>query len=340
MTSGLGDGSNAATEKDALASWDTQLYISLSIMHYLCAMDRSNRWYLQKEKRERLASKARNSVVSISVMPVSEGVDMTVTEARTTSPSKGSHEAKPAVLIDEVQFSMQKLKRELADLKSANAKLMLTNSQLEDDWTHLQAKFDDEKRAHLNGKKWFMPKLQKLEEVALATGKAFEEVKLSVELMTNMYKDNERKDRLLTLAMAARYEMVQHATRQEEIAKEASEQRTRYEVRALHAEEEVAAHKQQLEDAYTRLEATNAALVSAKESIRQLQGDVRVGAQAAAAKESELLAAFEKQQTALQQKLDKAKRELMEAVSETLNLDSRLRKAQEKLTKQTTGYAG
>lgn len=61
----------------------------------------------------------------------------------------------------------------------------------------------------------------------------------------------------------------------------------------------------------------------------QLQDEVRSSAEAAAAKEAELLAAFEKQQTALQQKLDKTKRELMESMSEMLNLDSRLRRAQE-----------
>ncbi|ETN17125.1 hypothetical protein PPTG_05017 [Phytophthora nicotianae INRA-310] len=359
---GFGIGSNAATEKDALASWDTQLYVIL-----MQALEE-----LQKEKRERLANKSRNSVVAIAG---AEGLDTVGTEPRAASPTRASSDLKSEILLEDAHFAMQKLKREVAELKTTNAKLMMTNSQLEDDLAHLQAKFEEEKRAHVNGKKWFLPKIQKMEDQMLNTIKAFEEVKLSVELMTNMYKhlgstltlqqegedelkrerdrvslllaeeikkiaaltkENERKDRLVTLAMAARYEMIQLANRHERQAKEACEQRDIWESRAHQAEAELATNKQQLEEAFQRLEATNEALSGAKASIVQLQTEVRATAQTAAAKEVELFAAFEKQQTALQQKLDKTKRELMESVAETLSLDSRLRKAQEKLTQQAT----
>ncbi|KAE9027013.1 hypothetical protein PR001_g10650 [Phytophthora rubi] len=358
---------NAPTEKDALASWDTQLYISFSPL-YFAALEE-----LQKEKRERLAAKSRNSVVSIAG---AEGFSALVTESRAVSPTRPSSEAKSDMTVEDVHFAMQKLKREVVELKSTNSKLLLTNSQLEDDLAHLQAKFEEEKRAHLNGKKWFVPKMQKLEDLILSTAKAFEEVKLSVELMTNMYKhltstlatqqegedelkrerdqvslllsseikkiaaltkENERKDRLVTLAMAARYETVQHANRQEKLAKEACEQRNQLESRAHQAEAELATHMQQLQDTIERFEATNSMLSNAKISIVQLQGEVRATAEAAATKESELLAAFEKQQAALQQKLDKTKHELMESMSEMLNLDSRLRRTQEKLAKQAAG---
>ncbi|ETP01834.1 hypothetical protein, variant [Phytophthora nicotianae CJ01A1] len=327
---------------------------------------------LQKEKRERLANKSRNSVVAIAG---AEGLDTVGTEPRAASPTRASSDLKSEILLEDAHFAMQKLKREVAELKTTNAKLMMTNSQLEDDLAHLQAKFEEEKRAHVNGKKWFLPKLQKMEDQMLNTIKAFEEVKLSVELMTNMYKhlgstltlqqegedelkrerdrvslllaeeikkiaaltkENERKDRLVTLAMAARYEMIQLANRHERQAKEACEQRDIWESRAHQAEAELATNKQQLEEAFQRLEATNEALSGAKASIVQLQTEVRATAQTAAAKEVELFVAFEKQQTALQQKLDKTKRELMESVAETLSLDSRLRKAQEKLTQQAT----
>ncbi|KAG7387393.1 hypothetical protein PHYPSEUDO_014156 [Phytophthora pseudosyringae] len=374
----FGNANNATAEKDALASWDTQLYISFSLLS--CRRESRNRpkslllalQELQKEKHERLAAKSRNSVVSIAG---AEGLGATAMESQAASPTRASSELKAEMLVEDAHFTMQKLKREVAELKSTNSKLMLTNSQLEDDLAHLQAKFEEEKRAHLNGKKWFVPKIQKLEDLMLNTSKAFEEVKLSVELMTNMYKhlsgtlalqqegedelkrerdrvslllageikkiaaltkENERKDKLVTLAMAARYEMVQLANRQEKLAKEACEQRDVLEARANEAEAELGTNKQQMEEAFERLEATNATLSSAKASILQLQGEVRATAQAAAAKETELLAAFEKQQAALQQKLDKTKRELMESVSEMLHLDSRLRRAQEKLTKQTT----
>jgi predicted RNase H-like nuclease (RuvC/YqgF family) len=112
---------------------------------------------LQKEKRERLVAKSRNSVVSLP--GASEGTTM---EARAASPTRASSEVKSDKSVEDVHFTMQKLKREVAELKSTNSKLMLTNSQLEDDLAHLQAKFEEEKRAHLNGKKWFVPKMQKV----------------------------------------------------------------------------------------------------------------------------------------------------------------------------------
>ncbi|KAG7396211.1 hypothetical protein PHYBOEH_002591 [Phytophthora boehmeriae] len=329
---------------------------------------------LQKEKRERLLAKSRNSVVAMAAAPNSDKNAVKANESRAVSPTKNNNNNSSKEVVptvgDDVHFSYQKLKREVAELKTINAKLMLTNSQFEDDLAHLQAKFDEEKRAHLNGKKWFVPKMQKLEDVVLTTSKAFEEVKLSVELMTNMYKhlsgtltaqqegedelrrerdhvslllsdeikkiaaltkENERKDRLVTLAMAARYEMVQLANRQEAIAKAAEEELHRQEVRSLQAEAKVTELKQQLENTSARLEATDSALLSAKESIVQLQEDVQASFRAAAAKEAELVVAFEKQQAAMQDKLDKTKRELLEAVSEMLSLDGRLRKAQEKL---------
>ncbi|OWZ15629.1 hypothetical protein PHMEG_00010692 [Phytophthora megakarya] len=327
---------------------------------------------LQKEKRERVAAKSRNSVV---VVAGAEGLGAVTTE---TSPTKTSGGAKTEVSDEDIHFSMQKLKREVTELKTTNSKLMLANSQFEDDLAHLQAKFDEEKRTHLNGKKWFVPKIQKLEDLMLNTSKAFEEVKLSVELMTNMYKhlsgtlalqqegedelirerdrvslllsgeikkfaaltkENERKDRLVTLAMAARYEMVRLANHHEQVAKEACEQRDIFESRTNQAEGELAMTKQQLEEAFERLDATTTALTSARASIVQLQGELQAIALTAAAKEAELLVAFEKQQTALQQKLDKTKRELMESVAEVLSMDSRLRKMQDKFTKQAADAA-
>ncbi|EEY63764.1 uncharacterized protein PITG_02250 [Phytophthora infestans T30-4] len=134
---GFGIGNSAATEKDALASWDTQLYISFSPE----ALQE-----LQKEKHQRLAAKSRHS-------------------PRAPSPTRTSSDLKSEMLLEDTHFAMQKLKREVAELKTTNSKLMLTNSQLEDDLAHLQAKFEEEKRAHVNGKKWFLPKIQKVEFV-------------------------------------------------------------------------------------------------------------------------------------------------------------------------------
>ncbi|GMF17573.1 unnamed protein product [Phytophthora fragariaefolia] len=91
-----------------------------------------------------------------------EELSALVSESRAVSPARMTSEAKPDMTVDDVHFTMQKLKREVAELKSTNSKLLLTNSQLEDDLAHLQTKFEEEKRAHLNGKKLFIPKMQKV----------------------------------------------------------------------------------------------------------------------------------------------------------------------------------
>lgn len=93
-----------------------------------------------------------------------------------------------ASTFEELQVATQKFRRELAESAAINAKLVLANSQLEDDLVHLQRKYEDEKRAHISGRTLFLPKLQKLEEAVLITTSAFHEVKLSVDLVTNMYK--------------------------------------------------------------------------------------------------------------------------------------------------------
>lgn len=135
---------------------------------------------LQREMRDRFASK--NRTADTSPLHAATGAPTGISgmgffadeamgdEAGTKSTFKGrpdsgngaSSSSKNSALLDEVQFSMQKLKRELADLKAANTKLVLANSQLEDDITHMQHKYEEEKRAHLNGKKLHIPKVQKV----------------------------------------------------------------------------------------------------------------------------------------------------------------------------------
>uniref|UniRef100_K3WIE4 Uncharacterized protein n=1 Tax=Globisporangium ultimum (strain ATCC 200006 / CBS 805.95 / DAOM BR144) TaxID=431595 RepID=K3WIE4_GLOUD len=279
---------------------------------------------------------------------------------------------KNSVVLDDVQFLVQKLKRELADLKAANAKLVLTNSQMEDDLVHLQHRFDEEKRAHLNGKRLHIPKVQKLEEVVQTTAKAFDELKLSVDLIINMYKslvqtlatrqeeeddvkkerdritlllsseikkiavltkENERKDKLVTLAMAARYEMIQHANRNESLANERKSENTALTARVKSAEDEVSVLKVQLDGVYARLETAEDIQMRFSETITQLHNEMRVTLEAARTQEQEMRVKYEREAMVLQAKFDKTKRELLDAMSQNLNLDGRLRKAHEKITR-------
>lgn len=146
-------------------------------------------------------------------------------------------------------------------------------------------------------------------------------------------QDNERKDKLVVVAMAARHEMAQHATRQKQLAAAARAQVDALEARAQAAEDEVAVLKQQLDAAYARVATAGAEIQDAGEREQRLRDELRVALQAAQARELEMQSASDRQQAALQQRLDKTKRELMETMSTNLSLDSRLRKAQEKLAR-------
>lgn len=138
------------------------------------------------------------------------------------------------------------------------------------------------------------------------------------------------------LAMAARHEMIQAANYHEKQAKAIQEERDRYLHRANLAEDEGSVLKMQLESAYGRLEATNAALDEAKATIASVQDQMTVCMKANHVKQAEMQQKFEKDIALVQARFDKVKRELMDAMSQNLNLDSRLRKAQEKLNRMVT----
>ncbi|GLE03757.1 hypothetical protein PINS_up012659 [Pythium insidiosum] len=371
------------SDKDILASWDTQLYLKLihALLDLQCQMkerfsstggrqtqdsqrtgagDSSGESSREQEERH-----MRRTVLRSGMMQSDDGMG---SEA-------GSSVVPPArsdAALDEVNFMLQKLRREMAELKSTHAKVQLTNSQLEDDLAHLQRKYEDDKRAHMSEKKWYGPKIQKLEETIMLTSKAFEGLRLNVELITNMYKtlsqtlstyeeeenelkqerdrvsgllsleirkvaqlkkDNARKDELVTIAMAARHEMARRATSAEERMKVLEAERNVAQHRSTELADEVSVLRLQLDGAYSRLEATDQALRTAKLSIEQLHQELEVCVAAADAKQAELKVQYEKELTTLQQRFDKTKRELMETMSQNLSLDGRLRKAQEKLTR-------
>lgn len=133
--------------------------------------------------------------------------------------------------------------------------------------------------------------------------------------------------------MGARYEMIQLANRNEQAAKELREARDLLEIRARVAEDEVAVLKVQLEGVYARLEISEETLVSSSNCLTQLQSELRACEEAHATREKELQVKFERELMVLQAKFDKTKRELLDTMSQNLNLDGRLKKAQEKITR-------
>ncbi|KAF1330774.1 hypothetical protein FI667_g4771, partial [Globisporangium splendens] len=168
------------TERDVLAS--TWMLVYMMTPCFLNCMDVYVKMAqalldLQKEMRDRIVA-WESSFVGESLKGGADGLslgatsfgtddaqfgDVRFTGSSSVPPAASSSQSnKNAAALDDVQFLVQKLKRELADLKAANAKLVLTNSQMEDDLVHLQHRFDEEKRAHLNGKKLHIPKVQKV----------------------------------------------------------------------------------------------------------------------------------------------------------------------------------
>ncbi|TMW56253.1 hypothetical protein Poli38472_008901 [Pythium oligandrum] len=379
-------GATTRTDRDLLASWDAQLYVEL----VQAMLD------LQKELKDRFTSpfvsgvrtgqnvlSTQDEYSSTSMATGSSGSERSAHETledhdyrrQSIQPSTfsgGDNKSKAAVMSDEVHLTLQKLRREYADLKHTHAKVLLTNSQLGDDIAHLQRKYEDEKRAHMNEKKWYVPKIQKLEETVVTTSKALEELKLNVELITNMYKtlsqtlsthvdeenelkderdritallaheikkvamltkDGERKDCLVTIAMAARLEMCELAKRCEQNMLVMEKEKNIAVEKAKQLEDELAVTRLQLESAYSRLEATDNALRAAKTTIERMQHEMDVCLSAAQTKQDELKAYYDKEMSMLQQRFDKTKRELLDTMSQNLSLDGRLRKAQEKLNR-------
>lgn len=152
-------------------------------------------------------------------------------------------------------------------------------------------------------------------------------------------QDNERKDKLVVIAMGARHEMARHAKDQERIAVDVREQFAALEARAQAAEDEAAVLKQKLDSAYAHAATAGAELQDATIREQKLREELHDLEQTSCARELELQTAAEKQEVALQQRLDKTKRELMDVMSTNLSLDSRLRKAQEKLARAAAAAA-
>lgn len=116
---------------------------------------------VQKELQDRLASKGRISIDQSESRPREHHDDH---GHSVNNDGRGHHgiTTKGTTSLEEVHFAMQKLKREILDLKAINAKLVLTNSQLEDDVKHVQLQYEGERRAHMEGKKLYLPKVQKV----------------------------------------------------------------------------------------------------------------------------------------------------------------------------------
>ncbi|KDO18039.1 hypothetical protein SPRG_16551 [Saprolegnia parasitica CBS 223.65] len=108
--------------------------------------------------------------------------------ATSASPPDNEASKVTSTRLDEANFTIQKLHREISELKIANAKLAAANSQLDDSYAHVLSRFEAEKDAHQASIGLHEPRIRKLEEEIQASAKALSELRLNVDLITSMYK--------------------------------------------------------------------------------------------------------------------------------------------------------
>lgn len=140
--------------------------------------------------------------------------------------------------------------------------------------------------------------------------------------------------------MGARFEMIQLANRSDAAATELRKECERLRTCVQSAEDEVTRLQTQLKSLDARLEAAQDAGAQARDRNTQLQDELAAIVEAAQARECELQAAREHDVLVLQTKFEKAKRELLDTMAQNLNLDGRLKKAQEKIARMASTGAG
>ncbi|CAK4671166.1 unnamed protein product [Aphanomyces euteiches] len=264
------------------------------------------------------------------------------------------------------------LQREINELKVQKAKLAATNSQLEDNFAHIQAQYDLEKKTHQANVKWYEPRIHKLEEALRVSEKSLTELRLNVDLITNMYKKTcddvievehrhsavaeertllgqklheeikkqsilnlelERKDKLVMYAMGARHEVIKcwketqaalaEMTAQmdalAEALKRAQEERTLVELKLDESNQTRRRHEEDLRVQLNVVETLRANINEMSDTHHK--------------QVAELNRQHEAELEAVQAKLDKTKKELVETVQDNIILDGKLRAAHDRIAR-------
>ncbi|CAK4096181.1 unnamed protein product [Aphanomyces euteiches] len=264
------------------------------------------------------------------------------------------------------------LQREINELKVQKAKLAATNSQLEDNFAHIQAQYDLEKKTHQANVKWYEPRIHKLEEALRVSEKSLTELRLNVDLITNMYKKTcddvievehrhsavaeertllgqklheeikkqsilnlelERKDKLVMYAMGARHEVIKcwketqaalaEMTAQKddlaEALKRAQEERTLVELKLDESNQTRRRHEEDLRVQLNVVETLRANINEMSDTHHK--------------QVAELNRQHEAELEAVQAKLDKTKKELVETVQDNIILDGKLRAAHDRIAR-------
>ncbi|OQS07420.1 NAD/FAD dependent dehydrogenase [Thraustotheca clavata] len=104
------------------------------------------------------------------------------------SSSTDTEASKSSFRLDEANFTIQKLHREINEIKITNERLTASNSQLEDNYAHILLQYEVEKKGYQESIQTYEPKIQKLEEEIKLSAAALSQLRLNVDLITNMYK--------------------------------------------------------------------------------------------------------------------------------------------------------
>ncbi|KAF0687588.1 Aste57867_20707 [Aphanomyces stellatus] len=286
--------------------------------------------------------------------------------------SDGADTGKGILRADEANFTIQKLQREVNELKIQKAKLMSTNSQLEDNYAHISAQYELEKKTHQANVKWHEPRIQKLEDGIRTTSKALSELRLNVDLITNMYKKTcddvvefekdkgvvlrerdvlsqklydeikkmsvvnlelVRKDKLIMFAMGARHEVIKCWNDTKAALAEMTKERDDLIVALRNTKDSLRLLEGVLEETQTTCQEYETELDEKDEAIGALRGNIEEITAAHEVRVSEKSKRYEEEYDKLLAKYDKTKKELVETVQDNIILDGKLRAAHDRISR-------
>ncbi|EQC41433.1 hypothetical protein SDRG_01401 [Saprolegnia diclina VS20] len=277
--------------------------------------------------------------------------------ATSTAPTDNEASKGTSTRLDEANFTIQKLHREISELKIANAKLAAANSQLDDSYAHVLSELEAEKDAHQASINLHEPRIRKLEEAIQASAKALSELRLNVDLITNMYKKTcdevvefdrnriviqaerdamakklhdeikklavvnleiVRKDKLTMYAMGARHEALQALKDTKRQLNEMTMIRDGCNQTIAHLGETVDKLNALLQETTSAARGQTDTLAAQERRLLELQAKIDEQATAHAAALQQAGARHDEEYAKLQAKLDKTNKELVESIQDNI----------------------
>jgi hypothetical protein len=290
----------------------------------------------------------------------------------TGSMSTNGHSPVSSSFSEEFNFTLQKLKREMVELKAWNNRLILSNSQLEDDLKNVSNKYEEEKKNRILEKKWYLPKIQKLEENANLIQNSFNAFRVNVDLLSNLYqhlhgqmdlflqqenqlieernqlneilkkeisknvllqKENQKKEKFVTIAMASRDIIFKENKQLTDKTVMVEKHNQQLKEQLIELQHRVDLLTQEKDRLHVQVDVLQKKDIEWKEKNQQLMLQYQLQLEQLEIREKEFEIFYEKEKQQAAMKYEKLQQELIETTSQNITLDARLRKIQEKINK-------